>query len=1116
MNSRIRAKVLPFAIASMLAMSVPAIAQDTSSSISGRVLDGNGQPVAGATVQIVHEPSGTTKTVTTDANGRYASSGLRVGGPFDVKVTKDGQTTEQDNVFLQLSQDTAVNLTVGAAIAAKNLEGVTVSATAGSQLFTSENKGLSTNVSQRQLKMTPAPSGNIADIARLDPRVNVDHVTGAISANGQNARLNSIKVDGLGVGDPFGLNGSGLPTVGSPIAMDTIEEYSISTANYDVTSDSVGAEINAVTKSGTNDFHGSVYYTYKNTVDMVGKAGWLQKNRDYTEFDTNWKAGVTFGGPIIKDKLFFFASYEKEKVTGLSSGAANGLDSTLTGGSTSNKISPSDLARITNAATRLGLTPGSLGANAGTLDDKRYLAKLDWNITDHHRASFAYQRTKEFKPNPQGNSTNSIGLSSYWYNVATDNKNYTLQFFDDWSDIFSSETKVSYSDFYLHRTVSTQQPQITVRASNVTSTSAPTVNLGEDQFSHYNAAKVKDLSAFWAGTLYLGDHTVKGGLDYSRNRIYNLFGRTEFGAYTFNSIPAIEQGLYSSYSLYQPAPGYDINGIAAKWELRERDVFLQDTWQVNNNLSVQYGFRVNHYMTDDKPLYNATFQQRFGFSNAGTINGSTLVQPRFSFNYTFDTELKTQLRGGVGLFQSSPPTVWMTNPYQNNGINIVTYQYDRQTSGLCRFGNNNNVPCPPFSSNPLQQNTSGAGVTPQMAVDSIDPNFQLPSVWKASLAIDRELPWWGVIATAEYQRLETRNGILYKNLNIGAPSGVLPDGRFTYYGCIGGAQSVGGGTGAACGTNPNGTVTGGAIVNNSRIRSDARFAQGVTYLTNTSKGKAESLTLSLSKPFSDSWAASLSVTGSHATEVNPGTSSQATSNFSNSAWTNPNEDVASTSNTNVPLRVNASVAWSHNFFGNYATTVSLFYDGHKGVPYSWVFGNDANGDSYSRSDLVFIPNPGQVIISAPTPAQAAKLEQQFYAFIKSDDYLRDHQGKVAGRNAAKSAWVNQLDLSFSQEVPGIFKGNKGEIRLDIYNVLNLVNDKWGQQNYVGFPYTRTLANFAGVDKATGKYIYTLPTDPNGNYQPGQKTIYDSSTDNSATKVNPASRWSAMLSLRYTF
>jgi hypothetical protein len=1117
MNSRVRAKLLPFAIASLLA--APAFAQETSSTISGRVVDAAGQPVANATVVIVHEPSGTSKTTITDASGRYSAQGLRVGGPFDVTATKDGMpSVRQDNVYLQLGSDTAVNLTASAANTADAtaLGAVTVSAVSGQ--FTSENKGLGTNISQRELKAAPSPSRNIADIARRDPRVNVDHGTGAISANGQNTRLNNIKVDGLGVGDPFGLNSTGMPTVGSPVSLDTIDSFNISTANYDVASDTVGAEINAVTKSGTNEFHGSVYYGFKNASSMVGKAGWLDDNRDYNEFDRNWTAGATVGGPIIKDKLFFFAGYEKEEVTGLSSGATNGLDPSLSS-STSNKIAPADLQSIIDAARGLGLQPGSTGANAGTLTDKRYIAKLDWNITDGHRMNLAYSRTKEVKPNPQGNFPDAIGLSSYWYTVNSDIKNYTLQSFDDWTDNFSSETKVGYSDYQLNRSVDVQQPQIGVRINSTdfgTSATGPTVNLGEDQFSHYNSASVKTLNAMWAGTLYLDDHTIKGGFEWERNRIYNLFGRTEFGAYTFGNdgLTNFPAGLYSNYSLYRPAPGYSINDIAAQWELRRHTFFLQDTWQATDNLSVQYGFRVNKYLTDDKPLYNSTFQQAYGFSNANTINGTQLVEPRLSFNYTFDSEYKTQLRGGVGLFQSDPPTVWMTNPYQNNGINIVTYSYDRQADGVtCKLGKQL-LPCPAFSPNPHAQPTSGAGTVPQMAVDTVDKNFNLPSVWKSSLAFDRELPWQGIIASIEWQHLDVQDGILYQNLNLGAPTGVLRDGRYTYAGCIGGATAVGGATGADCSKNLNGSNTGGSFA---RARADQRFAQGVTYLTNTSKGGADTVTLSFTKPMENGWSWSVAATGGHSTEVNPGTSSQATSNYSNSAWYNPNEDVASTANTNIARRLNASITWQHNFFGNYATTVSAFYDGHDGVPYSWIFSNDANGDSYSK-DLAYIPNRGDGTVfmnSKGTAAASQALVDQFYDYIQHDDYLRKHKGDVARRNGAQSAWVNQIDLSISQEVPGIFKGNKGEIRLDIYNFLNLVNKDWGQQSYIGFPYTRNLAAFGGVD-ANGNYIYNLPTDANGNYQPGQKAVYDAPTDNSATKLNPVSRWSAMLTVRYTF
>lgn len=1119
MNSRVRAKLLPFAIASLLA--APAFAQETSSTISGRVVDASGQPVANATVVIVHEPSGTTKTTTTDASGRYSAQGLRVGGPFDVTATKDGMpSVRQDNVYLQLGSDTAVNLTASAASTADAtaLGAVTVSAVSGQ--FTSENKGLGTNISQRELKAAPSPSRNIADIARRDPRVNVDHGTGAISANGQNTRMNNIKVDGLGVGDPFGLNSTGMPTVGSPVSLDTIDSFNISTANYDVGSDTVGAEINAVTKSGTNDFHGSVYYGFKNASSMVGDAGWLDNNKEYREFDRNWTAGATVGGPIIKDKLFFFAGYEKEEVTGLSSGAVNGLDPSLSS-STSNRIAPGDLQSVIDAARGLGLQPGSLGANAGTLTDKRYIAKLDWNITDGHRMNLAYSRTKEVKPNPQGNFSDAVGLSSYWYTVNSDIKNYTLQSFDDWTDNFSSETKIGYSDYQLNRSVDTQQPQVAVRINSVPfggTASGPTVNLGEDQYSHYNSASVKTLNAMWAGTLYLDEHTIKGGFEWERNRIYNLFGRTEFGAYTFGAdgLTNFPLGLYSNYSLYRPAQGYSLNDIAAQWELRRHTFFLQDTWQPTDNLSVQFGFRVNKYLTDDKPLYNATFQQRFGFSNANTINGSKLVEPRLSFNYSFDSEYKTQLRGGVGLFQSDPPTVWMTNPYQNNGINIVTYSYDRQADGVtCKLGKQT-LPCPAFSPDPFNQPTSGAGTTPQMAVDTVDKNFKLPSVWKSSLAFDRELPWQGIIASIEWQHLDVQDGILYQNLNLGAPTGIMPDGRYTYAGCIGGSTPLGGPTGATCtGANANGSNTGGS---NARYRADGRFAQGVTYLTNTHKGGADTVTLSFTKPMENGWSWSVAATGGHSTEVNPGTSSQATSNFSNSAWYNPNEDVASTANTNIAKRLNASLTWQHNFFGDYATTISAFYDGHSGVPYSWIFSNDANGDSYSK-DLAYIPTRGDGTIfrnSKGTAAASQQLVDQFYNFIQNDDYLRKHQGEVARRNGAKAAWVNQIDLSLSQEIPGIFAGNKGEIRLDIYNFLNLVNKDWGQQSYVGFPYTRNLAAFGGVDPATGKYVYNLPTDANGNFQPGTKTIYDAPTDNSATKVNPVSRWSAMLTVRYTF
>ncbi|MDQ6646773.1 MAG: Oar protein, partial [Pseudomonadota bacterium] len=917
---------------------------------------------------------------------------------------------------------------------------------------------------------------------RLDPRINVtDQGDGSISMAGLPNRYNNISVDGISQGDPFGLNANGLPYQGSPISFDTIGEYNISTANFDVSSDTVGADINAVTKSGTNEFHGSVYYVYRNANKTVGNAGWLDRDApgyNYTGYQRDWTGGFTVGGPIIKDKLFFFVSAERQKTTGIGSDSSNGLDSSLTGASTSNKISPSDLQQVIDTATTLGLQPGSFGAGSSTLDDKRYLAKFDWNISNNHRASLTYQYTKETQPIVQGNSSNQVGLSSYWYTKDSLTKNTALQFFDDWTENFSTEAKVSYQTFSQLAGNAINQPQVQVYLSP--DNKGPSVYLGEDQYRHENAISTKKWSAFLAGTLYLGDHTIKGGIDAQRTQIYNLFGRTEHGNYTFYGLNNFAQKNYDSYFLYQPAPGYTLNDVAAQWTYSQFSPFLQDTWQATDSLSVTYGVRVDIPHSDHAPLFNAGFLQAFGFRNNSTLGSSNrVVEPRLSFNYSFNTERMTQLRGGVGLFQTFPPTVWMTNPYQNNGLTVASYKsFNSKTTPFSPDANNQNIP-------PGAANVSGV-------VDTIDPNFKLPTVWKATLALDHELPWWGLIGSVELQHIQTRDGIFYKAINIGAPTSdangqpiTLPDGRLQYWKTAGGTSS-----------------------RDANYYNNPAFDRYSTLLTNTHKGKSDSLTLALSKPFSENWFGDLSFTMSHATEVNPGNSSQASSGYKYVVRTNANEEYAGIADRNIPKSVKASLTWQHAFIGDYETTVSAFYSGHSGLPYSWIFSGDVNGDGISYEDPAYIPTANDPIVSYGKAS--AQQVQQFQDYISSNDYLSSHRGQIASRNGTRYGWVNQLDMSFSQEVPGLFKGNKGVLRLDVYNFLNLLDKNWGQ-TVNGQYNTRTLAGYDGVN-AQGQYVYSLPTDRSGNYQPQQLSVYDAGSN--PTRV--VSRWSAMLTLRYTF
>ncbi|CAM0999503.1 Oar protein [Rhodanobacter sp. Root179] len=1098
MNNRIRTKLLPFAIASLLAASVPAMAQDTSSSISGRVLDANGQPVAGATVQIVHEPSGTTKITTTGPDGRYSSQGLRVGGPFDVTVSKAGMAqAEQDNVYLQLAQETPVNLTMGGASeqAATNLSGVTVSANSLAQTFSADNKGISTNVSSREIEATPTPDRSIQNIVRLDPRIVVtDRAAGSFSAIGQNSRYNNITVDSVSANDPFGLNANGLPTLSTPISQDTIEEYNISTANYDVaTRRGVGAVVNAVTKSGTNDFHGSVYYVFQNQ-NMIGKN---EADAKFNGFDRQWTGGATVGGPIIKDKLFFFISAEKSKQIGSGSpyGAEGSGASVIVDG-----LTPDMIQQVRDiAASKYGITDiGSAGGGNTDLEDKRYLGKIDWNISDSHRASFTFSQTKESKPTIGGSSSKLV-LSSGWYNSDTKNTSYALHFYDDWSDSFSTDTTISYAKFHKgsNPVAGGALPDITIYP--VGFSDGAQVEFGTNYSYQANILDVKTLNAAWAGTYYAGDHTIKGGFDYERDTTYNLFLQNYFGSYTFedgNGLSGLENfanGDYYQYRYSRPADGLSLNDVAANFELKQWGVFLQDTWQVTNNLSVQYGIRVDIPLMSDKPIYNPLFAAApgtnpvtgaatggFGRTNQTTINGNRVVQPRLSFNYNFDTERLTQLRGGAGLFISNPPGVWIGNIFSNSGATQTQFNCGPTQRAPC----NTNLPA--FSPDAHNQNDGVVG-SGQQTVNTVSPGFRLPSVWKFSVGMDKELPWWGLVATADYQHIKVRDAIYYQNMNIGAPTGVLPDGRFTYY--------------------KNPTKDPRSSGQQSRYLANGAFSDGTINLANSSRGSADSLALSLKKPFSTDWSGMVGFTWSRATEVNPGTSSVARSNYVNNYVFNPNEDKASPSNYSIPRRVIAGLNWQHRFFGDYATSASVFYDGHNASPYSWTFGNDANGDGFSN-DLVFIPNPGQVSFRTGTdPA----LIQQFYDYIKGNDYLKDHQGGPAGRNGDHAGWLNQIDLSFSQEIPGLFKGNKGKIKLDVYNFTNLLNKHWGIEKRANFPGYRNLADFYGVD-ADGKYIYDIS---------GSKYLHDGSysPEQVPTSTFPsdlAQRWAVQLTVKYTF
>ena len=512
--------------------------------------------------------------------------------------------------------------------------------------------------------------------------------------------------------------------------------------------------------------------------------------------------------------------------------------------------------------------------------------------------------------------------------------------------------------------------------------------------------------------------------------------------------------------------------MAAQFKLQNLGLFVQDTWAVNNNLTLTFGVRYDTPIVDDKPTYNPTASATFGYNNSQTVDGKDLIEPRFGFNYTFDGDRSTQLRGGFGLFQGAAATVWLANPYANNGVSYTDYLFSR---GITQFS--------PDPQDQINQFTPGAGAT--QSVDFIDPDLGQPSVWKANLAFDTELPWWGVVASTELVLTSVKEGIFYQQLNLGAPTAAGQDGRQIYWDGSGLDPANWNQTGAQ----PQGGARVIPRANRNLAYNDEIIARS------TSKGKGQQLTLSLQKPFNDSdWYWSLAYTYTNADEVSPLTSSTSSSQLGNTAIFQANEESSATSSYEIRNRFTGAVNWKHAFFGDNNTSVSLFYEGRNGRPYSYTFDNDANGDG-RLNDLLYIPKaPGDVQFGS------AAEETAFWNYVYGNEYLNGHRGQIAERNAARSEWVNQFDVRISQEFPGFFHGNKAEVWLDVLNIGNLINKDWGRIEEIGFPAMRGVVEYGGVDATTGKYVYRFNS-------PDKINIYDD---------RGISRWALQVGFRYKF
>ena len=978
--------------------------QETTAALAGVVTGRDQAPLGGVQVVVDSVPTGGRYQTKTNAQGMFSLAGLPVGGPYTLTfAAADHEAQRMEGVSLALGETRSLEIVLAAAAGqAIQLEKVRIVASreqAGS--------GPGTTLSRNEIENLPSVENSFNEYAAKDPRVvYVDPDRGELTAAGQNSRYNSLSVDGVRLNDQFGITPNGFPSQGNPLSLETIEAVAVEISPYDVQRGGfTGASINAVTRSGSNRFRGSAYYYYRDQ-------NWRAKNPVTGARDpfTDETYGATLGGPLWRDHVFFFSSYEH----------AQRIEPAPSAGF---EPAAAALTRITDAAARYGYAAGAL-VNPGQQNkrDNKYLGKLDWRLSPHQRLSLRYSETQGNQPVFADYTTSGrVSLSGHWYDSEQKLQAWSAHWFSQWSDTFQSEVKVASHRYESACTPRTRFPQVRINGVASEDGDTGTVFIGAEESSQVNSLNVVNNQAGATGTWLLGRHRVHFGAELEQSEFKNAFLQNAWGSYTFASIAAFEAGKPSSYTYQYLLPDHS---PTVSWWYAVGSAFLQDAWTPMHRLTLTAGVRLDYPTADAKPHRNPLVEETFGRRNDRTIDGAYTVGPRGSFTLKLGGQNRTELHGGAGVFQGRAPGVWLSNAYSNDGLSSAV---NTKISG--------------FSPDPDNQ-PQGTTATARERVDLMDDHFHLPTVARASLGFDQKLPWQGIVFSADLVQTWTLEGLAYKNINL-RRTGTGPDGRAIY----------------------GDRTKSYALVSNSEYLSPS-FTD-VYMLTNTSRGEARQITVGLARPLRQHWGALLAYTRSSADDVSSVTSSTAVTNFEARAGLDPNDERLGTANYEIRDRVLASVTGKFALVRKFDTKITLGYEGRSGRPYSFIFGTDVNGDSSSYdNDLFYVP-AGR---DDPKVRWAdAKQADAFFAFLDGRPALKRFAGQVVPRNSERSYYQHRFDLKFVQEIP-LHGRIKGELFLDILNLANLLNGNWGRVYSASFPYGLAVGN-ASYDPVANQYVY---------------------------------------------
>ena len=1076
-------KCLIAVFAAML-MSVAAFAQVTTSALGGRVVDANGEPVVGAAVVATHEPSGTVYGVVTNNDGRYAINGMRAGGPYKVEITCLGyQTLAYTDVDLQLAETFALN---GQLAEDSELLGEAMVVAAPASKFSAQKMGSATNISSKEISSIPTVSRSLTDVTRLSP-----YGGNGMSFAGADGRTANFTVDGANFNNNFGLSSS-LPGGGNPISIDAIEEMQVVISPYDVRQTNfIGGGVNAITKSGTNTFKGSAYVYHRNE-NMRGNMAAGQEVSGARDKDRSTTYGFTLGGPIIKNKLFFFVNAEYSTIPtvvnrwrGSENGEAN-PDAYIS------RVPNSVLKDLSEWVKKeYNYDTGSWTDYPATESNMKLLARLDWNINDNHKLAVRYNYTL----NQGWNSTNGSsmdggsrsGFSRFsQYGMAYANSLYSmdnlvstvsLDLNSRLSENLSNQFLATFSKLDdMRGTNSEDFPFIDIRNDDGSSV-LPYISLGYELFTWNNGVHNTHISIKDDLTYYAGNHKFTAGLNYEYQMADNSYMRNGTGYYRYRSLEDFKAG--AAPEVVCLTYGYDGEANpAARVRFHKAGIYGQDEWNVNEQFKLTAGLRLDGLFFDNQDLmrnqaiYDLTYvvdgQERH-IDTGKWPSAAITVSPRVGFSWDVLGDNSLKLRGGTGLFSGRLPLVFFTNMPTNSGM--VQYQ-----AKLNSDGKNGGVKTDMsvFEGGVLRReellekllemgypnSISPEDGTVPSEISAVDPKFKMPQVWKTSLAIDYSFPTsfpFSISAEGIYNK--TVNGVVLRDWSVVSTEGFS---RF------------------------NGADNRPIYENYQQKDAAGNNLPSAYVLENTSKGYGYSGTFTVNmRPIQGlSLMAAYTHTVSKEVTGMPGSNASSVLNYIGTVY-GPNNPGLHNSEYVTPDRVIASITHSDKSNNHF----SLIYEAWRGGSnYSYMTANDMNGDGYNY-DLIYIPTDEQVA-NGEFRFVSEDDATRFMDYVHADKYLSKNQGKYAETYSVYSPWVHRVDFGYKHDfkVKAGNSTNTLQLCIDVKNVLNLFNSNWGVSKYMNPALGEgRILKYEGYDQ-DGYATFSTPSAVNPNTQVWNKSI----------------------------